>query len=42
MLHTPNRPGTHTKPLWTFLRMDLILLPMEEKEKLMEVIARAL
>jgi hypothetical protein len=34
--HHPNRLGMHTKPLWTFLMMDLILLLMEEMEMLME------
>jgi hypothetical protein len=31
-----------TKLLWTFLAMDLILLPMEEMEKLMELMKEAL
>jgi hypothetical protein len=31
-----------TKPLGTFLAMDLILLPMEEMEKLMELMKEAL
>jgi hypothetical protein len=30
--HDPNYLGMHTKPLWTFLKMDLILLLMEEME----------
>jgi hypothetical protein len=41
-LHDPNRLETRTKPLWTFLKMNLILLLMEEMEKLMELMARAL
>jgi hypothetical protein len=41
-LHTPNRLEMHTKPLWTFLTMDLILSLMEEMEKLMELIKEAL
>jgi hypothetical protein len=31
-----------TKLLWTFLATDLILLPMEEMEKLMELMREAL
>jgi hypothetical protein len=41
-LHDPHRLETRTKPLWTFLKMNLILLPLEEMEKLMELMARAL
>jgi hypothetical protein len=41
-LHAPNRLETRTKPLRTFPMMDLILLLMEEMEKLMEVMAGAL
>jgi hypothetical protein len=41
-LHAPNRLEMRTKHLWTFLAMDLILLPMEEMEKLMELMKEAL
>jgi hypothetical protein len=41
-LHDPNRLETRTKPLWTFLKINLILLLMEETQKLMELMARAL
>jgi hypothetical protein len=39
--HGPNSLGTRTKPLWTFLMMHLILLLMEEMEKLMKVMDSA-
>jgi hypothetical protein len=42
MLHDPNRLETRTKPLWTSLMMDLILLLMEEMEMLMELMKEAL
>jgi hypothetical protein len=42
MLHAPNRLEMRTQPLWTFLMMDLILLPMEEMEEMMEVMARVI
>jgi hypothetical protein len=42
MLHTPNQLEMDTKPLWTFLAMDLILLLMEEMEKLMELMKEVL
>jgi hypothetical protein len=32
----------HPKPLWTFLKMDPILLLTEEMEKLMQLITTAL
>jgi hypothetical protein len=35
--HGPNSLGTRSKPLWTFLKMDLTLLLMEEMEKVMKV-----
>jgi hypothetical protein len=35
--HGPNSLGTRSKPFWTFPKMDLILLLMEEMEKLMKV-----
>jgi hypothetical protein len=41
-LHAPNRLEMRTKLLWTFLAMDLILLPMEEMEKWMELMKEAL
>jgi hypothetical protein len=41
-LHAPNPLKMRTKPLWTFLVMDLILLLMEEMEKLMELITTLL
>jgi hypothetical protein len=40
--HDPNRLGTHTKALGTFLKMDPILLLMEEMEKLMELMTTLL
>jgi hypothetical protein len=40
--HDPNWLGTDTKALWTILKMDLILLLMEEMEKLMELMKEAL
>jgi hypothetical protein len=40
--HGPNPLGTHTKALWTFLKMDPILLLMEEMEKLMELMTTLL
>jgi hypothetical protein len=40
--HDPNRLGTHTKALWTFLKMDPILLLMEEMDKLMELMTTLL
>jgi hypothetical protein len=39
--HNPNRLGKHTKALWTFLKMDPILLLIEEMEKLMKVMDSA-
>jgi hypothetical protein len=33
----PNRLGTHTTALWTFLMMELVLLSMEEMEKMMQL-----
>jgi hypothetical protein len=35
--HSPNSLGIHSKPLSTFLKMDLTLLLIEEMEKLMKV-----
>jgi hypothetical protein len=40
--HDPNRLGTHTKALSTFLKMDPILLLMEEMEKLMDLMTTLL
>jgi hypothetical protein len=39
--HAPNSLGTRSKPLLTFLKMDLTLLLMEEMEKLMKVMDSA-
>jgi hypothetical protein len=39
--HDPNSLGTRSKPLWTFPKMDLTLLLMEEMEKLMKVMDSA-
>jgi hypothetical protein len=40
--HGPNSLGTRSKPLWTFLMIDLTLLLMEEMEKLIEPMTTAL
>jgi hypothetical protein len=42
MLYTPNQLEIHTKHLWTFLMKDLILLPMQEMNMLMELMKEAL
>jgi uncharacterized protein YhhL (DUF1145 family) len=42
MLHNPNQLEMHTKPLWTFLIMDLILLLIEEMEILIELMKEVL
>jgi hypothetical protein len=42
MLYTPHWLEIHTKPLWTFLMMDLIVLLIEEMETLMEPMKKAL
>jgi hypothetical protein len=42
MLGAPNWLEMRTKPLWTFLTMDVFLLPMEEMEKLMKLMKEAL
>jgi hypothetical protein len=40
--HDPNHLGMHTKALWTFLKIDPILLLIEEMEKLMELMKEVL
>jgi hypothetical protein len=40
--YDPNWLGTHTKHLWTFLKMAPILLLMEEMEEFMELIKEVL
>jgi hypothetical protein len=42
MPHAPNRLGTHTTALWTFPMMELVLLPMEEMETLMQLMTTVL
>jgi hypothetical protein len=38
----PNRLGTRTTALWTFLMIELVLLSMEEMEKLMQLMTTVL
>jgi hypothetical protein len=40
--HNPNRLGTRTIALWTFLMMELMLLLMEEMERLMQLLTTVL
>jgi hypothetical protein len=42
MLHIPNWLEMHTKPLRTFLMIDLILSLIEEMEMLIELMKEAL
>jgi hypothetical protein len=42
MPHAPNRLGMHTTALWTFPIMELVLLLMEEMEKLMQLMTTVL